>query len=104
MIFPKRKFDSVAISRKLNQAFKDTVHFKEGLILGYPGSPPLKESSESFKKFIDLHSNNIGTHTRIDSEAGWKGTQDLERETIFMIGDLLGAKNDKDIDGYISSG
>ncbi len=49
-------------------------------------------------KFLKLNRNNIGTHTRASNNEVW-GLGNLEKEAIFMIGDLMGSNK---IDGYIT--
>lgn len=55
---------------------------------------------EAITKFLPYNRNNIGTHTRVKNP---KGLAALEKETVLMLGDLMGAA-EMDIDGYITQG
>jgi len=101
-IFPYHGSNSSIIDKYLNRAIKKNINYSKDYILGYPASTPLKIATESFKKFIKINSNNIGTHTRLESESGFKGTQELEREALTMIANLFNCNTE--FDGYISSG
>lgn len=102
--FPKSKLKKHIIQRRLERAIVGTVDYKKGTLLGYPGSTPLKESIQAINKFLLLNPNNIGTHTRGNSEVGFRGIQELEAEAIAMIGGLFGGDEKNQVDGYISSG
>lgn len=103
--FPQNSWDKKDIVERLQNAFEDNIDYKNSLIVGYPSSAPFKDSLDALILFLPLNANNIGTHARLESEAGFKGTQNLEREAIAMIADLFNADTNKNpYDGYISSG
>jgi len=103
--FPRNTLPKEKARLYLNTAFNNNVNYSKHSILGYPGTIPLAASIEALIKFLALNANNIGTHTRIESEAGFKGTQGLERQCIAMVGHLFRADNFANkIDGYLNSG
>lgn len=103
--FPDSGLHDGLITERLNKALNENIDYSKDYILGYPGTIPLKKALDVLIKFMPNNANNIGTHTRIESEAGFKGTQNLEREAIAMMGSLFGADNQENkVDGYITSG
>lgn len=88
--------------------------YQEGDILGFPGSYPLEIAREVFEHIMRLNPNNIMLHAKPstfekDKEERERGAfgpyQDMEREVISMLANLLGGNNSKgNISGYITSG
>lgn len=103
--FPPYRVHQNIVEKRLTEAYKANITYKDSTILGYPGSTPLKQALSAYVKFLDLNANNIGTHTRIQSESGFRGTQQLERDSIAMLASLFGADNvNNQVDGYLTSG
>ena len=92
-----------SVMDRLFRAKAKIINYKTDLVVGFPGTTPHSVAIKAFKMFLSCHPNNICTHTSEESEIGFLGTQELERETIFMMAELLGVKNNA-VHGYISSG
>lgn len=99
--WPRRGQKEETVSKRIEWAFRKNINYKEGLIIGFPGTEPDPISVDAFERFLPRHPNNICTHTSGESEKGFVGTQTLEKESVFMVGDLLGSKS---VDGYITPG
>ncbi|MFH0969244.1 MAG: pyridoxal-dependent decarboxylase [Patescibacteria group bacterium] len=94
------------IKRKVSLFMQKNIRYETHNILGFPGTTPLPISTEVYSDYLDYHSNNIGMHTnkdKGDSELGFGGSQEAERQVIEMVADLMGALPEE-VDGYISSG
>ena len=86
----------------LSEAGKTNIRYDaERYVLSFMGTVPDDMAIEGYQTFLLVHPNNLGEHTRHNSELGFSGTQQLEREVIGMLGDLHG---DPAVDGYLSSG
>ncbi|GAB4506896.1 MAG: hypothetical protein Fur0017_31490 [Anaerolineales bacterium] len=114
--FPTKSKDEIDVLRVLRFASDDNLdRYQKELILGFPGTYPHELALKTFAIFSELNPNNIGTHTHLDKSVkperggerkAFYGVNQLERQVIYMLGDLLGVKNpvEKNIDGYITSG
>lgn len=94
------------IRNQLSQFMKDNIQYETHNILGFPGTTPIPISTEVYSEYLSHHANNIGMHTNRrngNSELGFGGSQEIERQVIEMVADLFGA-SPEEIDGYISSG
>jgi glutamate/tyrosine decarboxylase-like PLP-dependent enzyme len=101
------------IRERVFEALKENVDFRHSDIMGVPAShldsnvfyddfPFLDQAP--FLSSLVKNPNHIGCHTMGESEEFFKGTQQIERETIELLGvDLFNAKPGQ-TDGYIASG
>jgi len=87
--FPRIPAKKDDITKRLDIALEQNLDYQKGFILGYPGTTPHSSSTNALQKFIPQNPNNIGTHTSGVSEAGFVGTQKLERDSVFMVADLF---------------
>lgn len=99
--WPQRGQKVKIISKKIEWALGENIDYRDELIIGFPGTEPDPISVEAFTRFLSRHPNNICTHTSGESEKGFAGTQTLEKESVLMVGDLLGSES---VDGYITPG
>jgi tyrosine decarboxylase/aspartate 1-decarboxylase len=98
---------------RITEALQDTIDFRSNISLGIPASkldPHVFYEHASFLKDAPLlrayvqNPNHIGCHTLGDSEAFFKGTQQLEKELIELVStDILQAEKNS-CDGYVSAG
>lgn len=108
-----KKLTSEQIRERVFSALSENVDFRRSKIMGVPAShldgnvfyddfPFL--STAPFLTSLVKNPNHIGCHTIGESELFFKGTQDIERETIELLAvDLFNAEANS-IDGYIASG
>ena len=100
----QRPLNEQEIYRRIKEFAGRNIDYQEDLVLGFPGTTPEPISTIIYSEYLDKHANNIGLHTMTkDSEVGFQGTQEAERQVIAMAADLMGASHNE-IDGYISSG
>lgn len=94
------------MQKRLDRALRENIDYLNQTILGFPGTPPCEAALKAFNSFTAKHPNNIGCHTRHKkAEMGFVGTQELEREYIYHLSSLLGAKNPRrEINGHLCSG
>jgi tyrosine decarboxylase/aspartate 1-decarboxylase len=85
----------------LDQQFKEAIRWGESEVLGFPSMSPHPFGLDILQQGFMLHANNIMTLTRSRGEKGFTGFQNIERDLINMVGNLLGAKQ---VDGYVTSG
>lgn len=92
--------------RRLRETADKNISYRKDPVLGFPGTPPIEESLDAFRMFASEHPNNIGFHTkRKRAELGFEGTQTLEREVVYSVGTLVGARDpQRQVDGYICKG
>lgn len=100
-------------SQRIEHALHDNVNFRNDTSLGMPASAldeKVFPDDVSFMKDAPIlqtfvtNPNNIGCHTTGESETAFRGTQDIERETLSAIAvDIFKATPDG-FDGYIASG
>lgn len=99
--------ESEEIMDYLQQFAAKNIRYGEDKILGFPGTTPHPISVPVFTQHLLMHANNIGMHTSTgpdaESEVGFNGTQEAERQVIAMCADLMGASL-QTVDGYIASG
>ncbi len=108
-----KKLSKQEIKNKIDEALASTVDFNNSRYLGYPSSKlddnvfnttDLVLSGSPLLHSYVVNPNNIGCHTTGESEAVFKGSQDLEKEVIKVLAvDIFKAKED-DYDGYIAPG
>ncbi len=108
-----KKLSHPEMDARITAALKENIDYSQKISLGIPASKldgHVFYDQASFLKEAPLlrtyvqNPNHIGCHTMGDSEAFFKGTQELERETIALLAvDMLGAEPDS-CDGYIAAG
>ena len=101
------------MDQRISAALKENIDYNKKICLGIPASkldPNVFYDQASFLKDAPLlrayvqNPNHIGCHTLGDSEYFFKGTQQLEREVIELLGvDMLKAQPHQ-CDGYIAAG
>lgn len=99
--------------KRIFEALKNNIDYGEKISLGIPASKldsQVFSDQATFLKDAPLlqayvqNANHIGCHTLGDSEAFFKGTQQLEREVIDVLSvDVLKAEPGT-CDGYVASG
>lgn len=108
-----KKLSHAAQDEKITRALQENTDYTTRVCLGIPASrldPQVFYDQASFLKDSPLlrvyvqNPNHIGCHTLGESEAYFRGTQQLEKEVIDLLSvDLLKAE-DGSCDGYIASG
>lgn len=108
-----KKLSAEEQDRRISRALKQNIDYKQQMSLGLPASrldPKVFHDEAAFLKDTPLlrcyvqNPNHIGCHTFGNSESYFKGTQEIEQETIELLStDLLKAEKDS-CDGYIASG
>ncbi|TSJ47642.1 pyridoxal phosphate-dependent decarboxylase family protein [Fluviicola chungangensis] len=108
----KRKSET-EIKQRVFGALKGNVNYRDGSILGIPGT---QLDSKVFSEEISFvrespylftlvqNPNHIGCHTLGDSESYFEGTQGLEREVIRICAENILCAAPHSVDGYIASG
>ncbi len=97
----------------IEKALHENVNFSKDASLGYPASKldgkvfyddaPFLKDAPVLMTYV-ANPNHIGCHTTGTSEKAFKGTQQIERETLDILAvDIFGAKKNQ-FDGYIASG
>lgn len=108
----KRK-SNAEIRQRVFEALKSNVNYRNGSILGIPGTHlDSKVFSEEFSfvreaPFLSTlvqNPNHIGCHTIGDSESYFEGTHDLEREVIRICAENILGAEPQSVDGYIATG
>jgi tyrosine decarboxylase/aspartate 1-decarboxylase len=92
------------VFKDLRKALEENIDYcgEKDCIIGFPGTRVDPVAVKAVKMFIGFHPNNICTHTdNQESERGFQGTQRLEKDFIFSLGNLLGSNR---VDGYITPG
>jgi tyrosine decarboxylase/aspartate 1-decarboxylase len=98
---------------RVQQALHQNVDFSKDASLGYPASKldgkvfyddaPFLKDAPVLSTYV-ANPNHIGCHTTGTSETAFKGTQEIERETLDILAiDIFGSKKNE-FDGYIASG
>lgn len=93
----------------LREAMAENIDYRKTPVLGFPGTTPHDVAVAVSGEFVWLQANNIGCHTRHElAENGFRGSQRIEREYVWALADLFGAKDpaseENRIDGYFCSG
>ena len=108
-----KKLKSKQIRKRVFEALEQNVDFQDNDLIGVPAShldpkvfysdsPILKDAP--FLSSLVKNPNHIGCHTLGNSEAFFKGTQEVERELINICAvDILKAEPES-CDGYVASG
>ena len=108
-----KKYTSAQINKKIDAALKETIDFENKKLLGFPVSkldPNVFFNNIAFLGEAPLlrsyiaNPNNIGCHTYGDSEAAFKGAQDLEKEVIDVLASDIFKAEPHTYDGYIATG
>jgi len=100
----QKPLSELKVLQQIEKFVEGNINYRKDLIMGFPGTNPELISTTVYSQYLDQHANNIGLHTMDkDSEVGFQGTQEAERQVIAMAADLMDASLDE-IDGYISSG
>lgn len=99
-------------AERIQRALQENVDFSTDASLGYPASKldgevfydaPFLQDAPVLQSFV-ANPNHIGCHTTGTSEKAFKGTQEIEREVLNVIGvDIFKAEPDN-FDGYIAPG
>jgi tyrosine decarboxylase / aspartate 1-decarboxylase len=94
------------LEAQLDDLKKMNINYAEDVVMGFPGTTPLPEAVLAVSKFVAIHPNNITVHTLgIEGERGFNGTQEMEKQAIYTIANLIGVKDpEREVDGYICSG
>ncbi|MBA4153539.1 aminotransferase class I/II-fold pyridoxal phosphate-dependent enzyme [Flavobacterium sp.] len=98
---------------RIQEALRQNVDFSKDASLGYPASKldgkvfyddaPFLKDAPVLMTYV-ANPNHIGCHTTGTSETAFKGTQEIERETLDILAiDIFGSAK-KEYDGYIASG
>lgn len=69
----------------------------------YPGALLDPAVTRNAEKLMAMQLNNIGTHTRGISESGFETVQEMERDVIHMVANVLGGTTDG-VDGFFCGG
>ena len=112
MLYWKKITQAEKVS-SIQNALNENVNFAHDITLGYPASKldnkvfysdaPFLKDAPILQTFV-ANPNHIGCHTVGDSESAFKGTQEIERETLNVLAvDIFKAKPDS-FDGYIAPG
>jgi len=108
----KRKSE-FEIKQRVFDALKTNVNYRNGSILGIPGT---YLDSKVFSEEISFvreapylstlvqNPNHIGCHTLGDSESYFEGTHELEREVIRICSENILCAAPDSIDGYVATG
>nr|WP_294858368.1 pyridoxal-dependent decarboxylase [uncultured Fluviicola sp.] len=108
----KRKSES-EIRQRVFDALKTNVNYRNGSILGIPGTQlDSKVFSEEmsfvreapYLSTLVQNPNHIGCHTLGDSESYFEGTHDLEREVICICSENILRASPDSTDGYVATG
>jgi len=95
------------ILARLNTFSANTIDYRRDFILGFPTATPHDINVEVAQRFLLQHPNAIGLHTKRhekqESEVGFTGAQQAEREVVYMVADVLGAQQNE-VDGYLCTG
>jgi tyrosine decarboxylase/aspartate 1-decarboxylase len=115
--FPLTGSPETEVLAELHARASGLLNYKRDSVLGYPGTAPLDVALEAQHLYAELNPNNIMSHThaphprankRAGEKAAFEVTQQLEREVLGMLADLLGgdtsASGQDEFDGYIASG
>jgi len=108
-----KKLSQQEYSDHIDQALHDNIDFKRRTSLGIPASKLdgkvfhdqasfLKDAP--FLRSIVQNPNHIGCHTLSESEAFFRGTQQIERELIEMIAVDIFKAGEGQCDGYVAAG
>lgn len=108
-----KKLTSTERIARVQEALHQNVDFSKDASLGYPASKldgkvfyddaPFLKDAPVLSTYV-ANPNHIGCHTTGTSEIAFKGTQQIERETLDILAiDIFGAKKNG-FDGYIASG
>lgn len=94
------------IQNRLAAAIAKSISYENDPVMGFPGTTPLATVLDVHRQFAGGHPNNIGHHTGDHpAEFGFEGTQELEREFIYTLANLVGAEDpERDVDGYVCMG
>ncbi len=105
-IWPERGVPFSELEPRLAEAAKRNISYRGQSVVGFPGTTPLIEAMDAHRLFAVEQANNIGCHTGAhQTEFGFLGTQELEREFVYSAASLLGASDpERQIDGYICFG
>ena len=98
---------------RIEEALQNNVNFSKDTSLGYPASKldnkvfyddaPFLKDAPTLQAYV-ANPNNIGCHTFGTSEKAFAGTQNIEREVLYVIAvDIFKAEKES-FDGYISPG
>lgn len=99
--------------KRIRAALAENVNFASDHSLGYPASMLDTRTFPDHVSFLDhspvlqvfvANPNHIGCHTFGDSEAAFKGTQQMEREVLAVIAESIFQAEPDSYDGYIASG
>ncbi len=108
----KRKSET-EIKQRVFGALKDNVNYRNGSVLGIPGthldSKVFSEEISFVREAPYLNTlvqnpNHIGCHTLGDSESYFEGTHDLEREVIRICSENILRAEFNSVDGYVATG
>lgn len=103
MRFPSNPTNPTVITKTLTKVFNEIPGWngENGIYrLGFAMTKPHPISLKVLQQFQKKNNNNVGVHSMSQLRT-LSGTRALENDIIKALGDLL---NDKDIDGYITSG
>lgn len=108
-----KKLAAKDLDERISLALGENIDYKQKISLGLPASrldPKVFHDDAAFLKDTPLlrcyvqNPNHIGCHTFGNSESYFRGTQEIERETIELLSvDLLKAEENS-CDGYIAAG
>lgn len=98
---------------RITKALSENIDYKSKVSLGVPASrldgnvfydqAPFLRDAPLLRTYVH-NPNHIGCHTLGDSEAFFKGTQDIEKEVIELLAvDVLKA-DENSCDGYVAAG
>jgi glutamate/tyrosine decarboxylase-like PLP-dependent enzyme len=108
-----KKLSVAEQDRRITTALTDNIDYKRKQSLGIPASkldPRVFDDTATFLKDAPLlrayaqNPNHIGCHTLGDSEPFFRGTQELEKETIALLAEDLLKAAPGSCDGYVASG
>ena len=105
--WPQGGLPESEIQKRLEQAQNDILSYNNPNTpaVSFPGATAIPAGINAWEMFAGCHPNNIGLHTAGQIEKGFMGTQQLEREAIYMAAAMMRAKDpEAEIDGYIASG
>lgn len=107
-LWPEDGLSDEGVMARVREALDGIIDHRDPgypLILSFPMTRPLDIAVRAFAEVLPRQANNIITTTNSEGEPEWRGTRELERETVYMAAELLGMDDPvANADGYITPG
>ena len=108
-----QKLEHKAQDERITKALEQNIDYKQKVCLGIPASrldanvfydqAPFLKDAPLLRTYVQ-NPNHIGCHTMGDSEAFFKGTQELEKEVIELLSVDVFKAEVSSCDGYVAAG